>query len=139
MASLRDQANQIYQAVHDSDKGAIVERLNRGKLQFKTRNIQSGMKGFLQMSRVMADFATGNSKVIHTRRDAPGLLEKILRILAQNEVNLTGLHSFKSEEYEGFSFHFGLEGEADSVQLQRALCEIRNDQQLRELVVIEDP
>lgn len=133
------QAMEIHAAVKNQDKAAIVERLERGRQQFKTRNIQSGMKGFLQMSRVMADFAAGNSKVIHTRRDQRGLLERILKILSENEVNLTGLHSFKSEEYEGFSFHFGLEGEPDSVQLQRALCQIRNDAELRDLVVIEDP
>lgn len=133
------QAIEIHAAVKNEDKAAIVQRLERGRQQFKTRNIQSGMKGFLQMSRVMADFAAGNSKVIHTRRDQRGLLERILKILSENEVNLTGLHSFKSEEYEGFSFHFGLEGEPDSVQLQRALCEIRNDRELRDLVVIEDP
>lgn len=139
LENLCQQAAEIHRAVKKRDRQAIVDRLLKGREQFKSRNIQSGMKGFLQMSRVMADFSTDNSKVIHTRRDQPGLLENILRILARNQVNLTGLHSFKSEEYHGFSFHFGLEGEPDSVQLQRALCEIRNDPDLRDLVVIEDP
>ena len=97
------------------------------------------MKGFLQMSRVMADFSSDNSKVIHTRRDEPGLLEKILAIFGRHGVNLTGLHSFKTDEYDGFSFHFGLEGERDSITLQRAWCEMRNTPELRELIVIEDP
>jgi len=139
LKSLRDQAEQIYQAVRNSDKRSLVERLTKGRQQFRSRNIQSGMKGFLQMSRVMADFSTSNSKVIHTRRDQPGLLEQILKILASNQVNLTGLHSFKSDEYDGFSFHLGLEGPPDSIALQRALCDIRNHQQLRDLVVIEEP
>lgn len=139
LASLVQQAQEIHAAVQASDRTAIVQRLVRGRQEFRSRNIQSGMKGFLQMSRVMADFSTDNSKIIHTRRDEAGILEKILKLFAQNRVNLTGLHSFKSDEYDGFSFHFGLEGPRDSLSLQRALCEMRNSDDLRELIVIEDP
>ncbi len=136
---VHQQAGRLLQEVSDGARDQIVERLNRGRRQFKNRNIQSGMKGFLQMSRVMADLSSDNSKVIHTRRDQPGLLEQILAVFARHRVNLSGLHSFKTDEYEGFSFHFGVEGQRDSVTLQKALCEMRNSPDLRELIVIEDP
>ncbi|MBL8890844.1 MAG: prephenate dehydrogenase/arogenate dehydrogenase family protein [Planctomycetaceae bacterium] len=136
---VHEQAGRLLNEVSRGSRDQIVERLQRGRHQFKNRNIQSGMKGFLQMSRVMADLSSDNSKVIHTRRDQPGLLEKILGVFARHHVNLSGLHSFKTDEYEGFSFHFGLEGERDSLTLQKALCEMRNSPELRELIVIEDP
>lgn len=139
LRSVHEQAAQLLREVESADRDSVVQRLHRGRQQFRTRNIQSGMKGFLQMSRVMADFSSDNSKVIHTRRDEPGLLEKILAIFGRHGVNLTGLHSFKTDEYDGFSFHFGLEGERNSITLQRAWCEMRNTPELRELIVIEDP
>lgn len=139
LRSVHEQAAQLLREVESADRDSVVQRLHRGRQQFRTRNIQSGMKGFLQMSRVMADFSSDNSKVIHTRRDEPGLLEKILAIFRRHGVNLTGLHSFKTDEYDGFSFHFGLEGERNSITLQRAWCEMRNTKELRELIVIEDP
>jgi prephenate dehydrogenase len=139
LEQVHQQAGRLLTEVSAGARDQIVERLHRGRRQFKNRNIQSGMKGFLQMSRVMADLSSDNSKVIHTRRDQPGLLEKILSVFARHRVNLSGLHSFKTDEYEGFSFHFGLEGERDSITLQKALCEMRNSAELRDLIVIEDP
>ena len=136
---VHQQAGQLLHEVQTSSREQIVERLNRARRQFKNRNIQSGMKGFLQMSRVMADLSSDNSKVVHTRRDQPGLLEKILAVFARHQVNLSGLHSFKTDEYDGFSFHFGVEGQRDNVALQKALCDMRNSPELRDLIVIEDP
>jgi hypothetical protein len=139
LRSVHHQAGQLLAEVEAGDRQRIVQRLSRGRQQFRSRNIQSGMKGFLQMSRVMADLSSGNSKIIHTRRDQAGLLEQILAVFAKHRVNLSGLHSFKTDEYEGFSFHFGLEGEPESLTLQKALCEMRNSPALRDLIVIEDP
>jgi prephenate dehydrogenase len=139
LRSVHHQAGQLLAEVEAGDRQRIVQRLSRGRQQFRSRNIQSGMKGFLQMSRVMADLSSGNSKIIHTRRDQAGLLEQILAVFAKHRVNLSGLHSFKTDEYEGFSFHFGLEGEPESLALQKALCEMRNSPALRDLIVIEDP
>ncbi|MDP1564254.1 MAG: prephenate dehydrogenase/arogenate dehydrogenase family protein [Pirellulaceae bacterium] len=139
LQKVHQQAGLLLQEVTNGERDQIVERLNRSRRQFKSRNIQSGMKGFLQMSRVMADLSSDNSKVIHTRRDQPGLLEKILAVFARHQVNLSGLHSFKTDEYEGFSFHFGVEDQRDSVSLQKAMCEMRNSPELRELIVIEEP
>lgn len=136
---LQRQAEALLSEVRSGQRSAIIDRLNQGRQQFKSRNIQSGMKGFLQMSRVMADLNAENSKVIHTRRDQPGLLEKILAVLAKHGVNLSGLHSFKTDDYEGFSFHLGLAGPRDSLPVQKALCEMRNSTELRDLIVIEDP
>ncbi len=136
---VHEQAGRLLKEVSAGARDQIVERLHRGRRQFKNRNIQSGMKGFLQMSRVMADLSSDNSKVIHTRRDEAGLLERILSVFARHHVNLSGLHSFKTDEYDGFSFHFGLEGERNSIPLQKALCEMRNSPELRDLIVIEEP
>lgn len=139
LEELRRQAQDLMVEVREGDRTAIVERLNRGRQQFKSRNIQSGMQGFLQMSRVMADLNAENSKIVHTRRDQPGLLEKILAVLSKHGVNLSGLHSFKTDDYDGFSFHLGLTGPRDSLPVQKALCEMRNSAELRDLIVIEDP
>jgi len=139
LEELRRQAEDLLVEVRDGDRTAIVERLNRGRQQFKSRNIQSGMKGFLQMSRVMADLNAENSKIVHTRRDEPGLLEEILAVLAKHGVNLSGLHSFKTDDYDGFSFHLGFDGPRDSLPVQKALCEMRNSAELRDRIVIEDP
>lgn len=139
LKELQAQAKYLYDCVKTNNKEGIKSRLKEGLNHFKKDNVADGLNDFLQLARTMADFSSGNSKIIHCKQDKPGLLDLILQAIAKHGINLTALHSFKTPEYGGFSFHLGLESEPYSWSVQEAMCEIRNHRDLQDIVVIEDP
>ena len=136
--ALRGQFQKLEKFIENEDGDSIIKMLAEAKKAFGSSSVDKGNAHFLMLARLMADLSEGNSIVIHSKEDRTGLLDTILQILKNHGINMTSLHSFKTPDYPGYSFHIGLEVHRRSFQVGQALKDIRNDNTLRDIIIIED-
>ena len=78
---------------------------------------------FDRIAAFMADLSEGNAILIEADKDEAGLLHDILAFFSKRNLNMTSLHSFKTEK-DRYQFWIGLEKRVTSTEVDTAIHEI---------------
>ena len=117
------------------ERDAFITDFNLSKENLGVDSIEEGSGLFDQLVRIMADLSEENSVSIQSLKDRDGLLDDILKILRDHHLNLTSLHSFKTQQ--GHRFRIGLEKRRSSSEVRKVLNKIGHD--LRDEIQIMNP